>query len=131
MARSCVIQDRLRPSSLLCSVLFLALAVPRAARAQSGARGLSSGAAIYQAGCAGCHGPNGEGAPQSVTVFDRPSTFPDFSDCASTTPELDVDWKATIAQGGHGRGFSRIMPSFAEELTADQIDAVVEHLRTL
>jgi len=111
--------------------LFLALAVPAAARAQSGARGLTSGAAIYQAGCAGCHGPNGEGAPESVTAFDRPSTFPDFSDCAGTTPELDVDWKATIAQGGHGRGFSRIMPSFAEELTADQIDAVVKHLRTL
>lgn len=131
MARTCVIQGFLRRSSLICSALFLALAVPAAARAQSGARGLTSGAAIYQAGCAGCHGPNGEGAPQSVTAFDRPSTFPDFSDCAAATPELDVDWKATIAQGGHGRGFSRIMPSFAEELTADQIDAVVKHLRTL
>ena len=50
--------------------------------------------------------------------FDKPSTFPDFTDCATTTPELDVDWKATIAQGGRGRGFSRIMPSFAEALTA-------------
>ena len=38
--------------------------------------------------------------------FDRPSTFPDFTDCSGTTPELDVDWKATITQGGHGRGFS-------------------------
>ena len=101
-----------------------------AVRAQA-ARELTGGDAIYHAGCAGCHGPNGEGAAQTATVFDRPSTFPDFSDCATTTPELDVDWKATIVQGGRGRGFSRIMPSFGEELTDAQIDAVIAHLRSL
>ena len=95
------------------------------------ARGLTSGEAIYQAGCAGCHGATGQGAPQTSTMFDRPSTFPDFTDCSGTTPELDVDWKATITQGGHGRGFSRIMPVFAEELTSAQIDAVIKYLRTL
>jgi mono/diheme cytochrome c family protein len=121
----------LRVSTTIYSFLLFALAAPAGARAQSAARGLTSGAAIYQAGCAGCHGPNGEGAPQASTGFDRPSTFPDFSDCASTTPELDVDWKATITHGGRGRGFSRIMPAFADELTPDQIDAVVAHLRSL
>jgi hypothetical protein len=64
-------------------------------------------------------------------MFDRPSTFPDFTDCPTTTPELDLDWKATITQGGHGRGFSPIMPSFADELTSDQVDAVIKYLRTL
>ena len=93
------------------------------------ARTLTGGEAIYQAGCAGCHGPNGEGAPQSTIGFDKPETFPDFTDCSSTTPELDADWKATIHDGGRGRGFSRIMPSFAEELTSAQIDAVISHLR--
>ena len=93
------------------------------------ARGLTSGESIYRAGCAGCHGPNGEGAPQTSTGFDRPATFPDFSSCDQTTPELDVDWKATITMGGHGRGFSPIMPAFADELTSTQIDAVVAHLR--
>jgi mono/diheme cytochrome c family protein len=88
-----------------------------------------SGEALYQAGCAGCHGPNGEGAPPSSTMFERPATFPDFTDCAGTTPELDVDWKATITDGGHGRGFSRIMPSFAEQLTSDQVDAIIRYLR--
>src|SRR5262249_49136748 len=52
-------------------------------------------------------------------------------DCPTTTPELDVDWKATITQGGHGRGFSHIMPSFAEALTSPQIDAVIGYLRGL
>jgi mono/diheme cytochrome c family protein len=98
---------------------------------QSAARELTSGEEIFHRGCAGCHGPNGEGAPQTSIGFDRPSTFPDFTDCAGTTPELDVDWRATITEGGYGRGFSRIMPSFAEELTPAQIDAVIGHLRTL
>jgi len=64
-------------------------------------------------------------------MFDRPATFPDFTDCSGTTPELDVDWRATITQGGHGRGFSPIMPTFGDELTSEQIDAVIKYLRTL
>jgi hypothetical protein len=92
---------------------------------------LTSGEAIFAAGCAGCHGARGDGAPEASTVFERPATFPDFTDCPTTTPELDVDWKATITQGGHGRGFSRIMPSFAEELTSAQVDAVIAYLRGL
>jgi len=99
------------------------------AAGQPAARGLTSGEAIYQAGCAGCHGARGDGAPETSTVFERPSTFPDFTDCAGTTPELDVDWKATITQGGHGRGFSPIMPSFSDELTPEQVDLVIRYLR--
>jgi mono/diheme cytochrome c family protein len=117
---------------LLASACSLLSAV--GANAQTAVRtagGLRSGDAIFRAGCAGCHGANGEGAPQTSTMFDRPSTFPTFSDCAGTTPELDVDWKATITQGGHGRGFSPIMPSFADELTPDQVDAVIHYLRSL
>jgi mono/diheme cytochrome c family protein len=98
---------------------------------QAGARGLTTGAAIYSAGCAACHGPNGEGAPDTTVGFDKPATFPNFTECDSTTPELDVDWRATIRDGGRGRGFSRIMPAFGEELTSSQIDAVIEHLRSL
>jgi mono/diheme cytochrome c family protein len=96
---------------------------------QSPARTLTSGEAIYHAGCAGCHGADGAGAPPTSTGFDRPATFPDFTACDGTTPELDVDWRAIITQGGHGRGFSPIMPSFSEELTPQQISAVIGYLR--
>jgi mono/diheme cytochrome c family protein len=109
-----------------CAVSALAAQSPVPA-----ARALTSGEAIFQAGCAGCHGATGAGAPLTSTMFDRPSTFPDFTDCSGTTPELNVDWKATITQGGHGRGFSPIMPSFADELTSEQVDAVIRYLRTL
>jgi hypothetical protein len=119
---------RLRSAYILLSLFTLLVAV-QAEAAQAGARGLTSGEAIYRAGCAGCHGPNGEGSPDTTVGFDKPDTFPNFTECDSTTPELDVDWKATIREGGRGRGFSPIMPAFGDELTAAQIDAVIEHLR--
>jgi hypothetical protein len=42
---------------------------------------------------------------------------------------VNVDWKAVIRDGGPGRGFSPIMPSFAEALTSQQMDAVIAYLR--
>jgi mono/diheme cytochrome c family protein len=112
------------------SLLLLLCVASTASARQSSTRGLTSGEAIFRAGCAGCHGPDGKGAPDTTVGFDKPATFPDFSDCPTTTPELDVDWKATIRQGGRGRGFSRIMPAFEEQLTDAQIDAVIGYLRT-
>jgi mono/diheme cytochrome c family protein len=118
----------LRFASFL-SISLLVCAAPSADAGQAGARGLTTGEAIYQAGCAGCHGAAGTGAPDTTVGFEKPATFPDFTMCDATTPERDVDWKATIHFGGHGRGFSRIMPSFADELTSAQIDAVIGYLR--
>lgn len=91
---------------------------------------LETGKQIFEAGCAGCHGADGKGAPDTTVGFEKPETFPDFTKCDQTTPELDVDWRATITQGGHGRSFSPIMPSFSEMLTADQINKVIGYLRT-
>jgi mono/diheme cytochrome c family protein len=94
-------------------------------------RNASSGEAIYHAACAGCHGPGGEGMPATTIGFDKPDTFPDFTQCDQTTPETDADWRATIHDGGRARGFSRIMPAFGDALTAVEIDALVDHLRSL
>lgn len=118
----------LRFASLL-SLSLLVCSAPSADAGQAGARGLTAGEAIYHAGCAGCHGSAGAGAPDTTVGFEKPATFPDFTACDATTPERDVDWKATIHLGGNGRGFSRIMPSFADELTPTQIDAVIGYLR--
>ena len=122
---------RLRVSTILQALAFAFVAVSAAAGQvpPRAARDLTTGESIYRAGCAGCHGPNGEGAPQTTIGFDKPETFPDFTQCDQTTPELDIDWKATITQGGHGRGFSPIMPSFAEELTPAQVETVVAYVR--
>jgi mono/diheme cytochrome c family protein len=90
---------------------------------------LETGQQIYQAGCVSCHGPNGKGQSEELAGFERPSTFPDFTDCPTATPEPDVQWRAIVTNGGAARAFSPIMPAFKDRLTARQIDKVVAYLR--
>ncbi|MDQ2840255.1 MAG: cytochrome c [Acidobacteriota bacterium] len=90
---------------------------------------LNTGEEIYHAACVACHGPDGKGMPDTTVGFEKPKTFPDFTQCDQTTPELNKDWKATVRDGGAGRGFSRIMPSFGRALNSKQIDQVVQYLR--
>jgi mono/diheme cytochrome c family protein len=92
---------------------------------------LNTGREIYMAGCVSCHGPDGRGQSQNLAGFERPSTFPDFTDCRTSTPEPDVQWRAIITNGGPARGFSQIMPSFKDLLTQEQIGKVIEYLRGL
>ncbi len=90
---------------------------------------LDTGEDIFKAACIGCHGPNGKGQPQTTLGFEPPSTFPDFTDCNGSTREKTFDWRATIHEGGRGRGFVEIMPSFGEALNAEQIGKVMQYLR--
>jgi mono/diheme cytochrome c family protein len=92
---------------------------------------LDTGKEIYMAGCTSCHGPDGRGQSRNLAGFERPSTFPDFTDCPTSTPEPDVQWRAILTHGGPARGFSEIMPSFKDELTQEQIGKVIEYLRGL
>jgi mono/diheme cytochrome c family protein len=93
--------------------------------------GFQSGAQIYDAACAACHGPNGHGTPQSVAGFDQPASFPHFDKCEETTPEYTEDYTAVVRDGGPARGFSQIMPAFGSVLSASEIDLVVRYLRSL
>jgi mono/diheme cytochrome c family protein len=113
---------------LLTSVVA---ATPAAAAQSRPAGGLTDGAELFAAGCAGCHGPQGSGAADSTVGFDKPSTYPDFTSCAQTSPEVQADWWAVIHDGGKARGFSRIMPAFGGLLTDDQITALVRYIRSL
>ena len=94
-------------------------------------QGVASGEQLFQAGCAGCHGPDGAGMPDATVGFEKPATFPDFSGCDQSTPELEAGWRAVIHDGGAARSFSPIMPAFGDLLTSQQIDALVRHLRSL
>jgi mono/diheme cytochrome c family protein len=94
------------------------------------ARQLESGEQIYKSACVACHGSDGKGTPQSISGFEPPRTFPDFTRCDQTTPEPNSAWKAIITHGGPTRGFSQIMPSFGDALTSEQINSVIKYLRT-
>jgi mono/diheme cytochrome c family protein len=122
----------------LLLVVALVAAHAEAAGAQTAAAGsvgstlkLETGKQIYDAGCVSCHGPDGSGQPQNLAGFEPPPTFPDFPDCPTSTVEPDVQWRAIITHGGPARGFSRIMPSFKDLLTTEQIDKVIDYLRGL
>lgn len=91
---------------------------------------VKNGERLYKSGCIACHGAAGNGAPDTLTGFKRPDTFPDFTRCDQTTPEPNSAWKDVIVHGGPSRGFSEIMPAFGELLTSDQIDDLIAYLRS-
>ena len=72
---------------------------------------IKNGERIYKSGCVACHGADGKGAPETMSAFERPDTFPDFTRCDQTTAEVNTAYKAVIVHGGPNRGFSQIMPS--------------------
>ena len=111
-------------------ILLFAAAAPVFAQSRP-ADGLTDGAQLFTAGCAGCHGPQGSGAPDSTVGFEKPSTYPDVSACDQPSPEVEADWYAVIHDGGKARGFSRIMPAFGDLLTPQQISALVKYIRGL
>jgi mono/diheme cytochrome c family protein len=95
--------------------------------AQPADRAGMTGEQLYQTACAACHGREGKGQPESVVGFDTP--LPDFTDCAFTTPEADLDWLSVVHEGGRIRALDRRMPAFGDALSDSEIDSVVRYVR--
>ncbi len=104
---------------------FVVLPVTLLASRQGGPQ--RTGTQVYQAACIQCHGANGTGADRSAVGFELP--LPDLSDC-NFTREPDADWYTVVHDGGPVRAFNRLMPSFAEALSHDEITAVIGYVRT-
>lgn len=107
-------------------ILILALTGPATMAAAQTAPG-RSGAELYKAACAACHGPDGRGTEPTQLAFDTP--LPDFTDCSFSTVEPDADWLAVSHDGGPARGFSRRMPAFGDAMTDDELQRVLDHIR--
>lgn len=117
--------------SFAAMVLLASAALLFAQTIKQRSHDVKNGARLYNSGCIACHGDKGSGAPQTLTEFKRPDTFPDFTRCDQTTPEPNSAWKDVIVNGGPSRGFSPIMPAFGELLSSEEIDDVIAYLRTL
>lgn len=117
--------------TVLCLILPLALPLLPSAQTlhYTAPPNAERGEVVYKGGCIACHGADGKGAPLASTVFTRPDTWPDFTDCAGTTPEPNGNWKAAIVHGGPSRGLSQIMPAFGDLLTDAQINDVMAYMR--
>ena len=127
-------QSRTRPAALLDFGLkivaptlgaMLGLFTVPGASAQEAIR---DGRALYSSACASCHGDDGRGRTVAQVGFDLP--LPDFSDCAFASREPNGDWFAVIHEGGPRRAFNRMMPAFGDALAAEDIDAILDHIRT-
>jgi mono/diheme cytochrome c family protein len=110
--------------------IVLLLSAPLASVFAQGVNRAQAGEQIFKTGCVACHGADGRGTAKEIAGFERPRTFPDFTACDQTSPEPDTNWKDVILHGGRSRGFSDIMPSFSDALTAEQIDDVIAYLRS-
>lgn len=83
------------------------------------AAGKPDGAALYKQKCAMCHGADGKGFSAIKT--------PDFTDPKWQESTKDKAMFALIKLGKKGSP----MPAFAEKLKDEEIQAVVEYIRTL
>ena len=88
-----------------------------------------SGAVLYRAWCAPCHGRDARGgAAASVRVGVQPANL---ADCATSTPETSVQWRGIVSRGGAAYGLSLDMPAFGEAASPQQISWVVHYIKSL
>ncbi len=95
----------------------------------SGAEPPPSGRDLYLTSCSNCHGPDGTGLPSSQTGLDL--ELPDFTDSSFASREPTADWAGVVTHGGPIRGFDRMMPSFGDALSREEIDLILEYVQTL
>lgn len=134
----------LRPllASLLAAVTILAAAcasegatqqapqdMDGAARVDTGPR---TGEQIFAMTCASCHGANGEGADNwMVRGDDGRLPPPPLDGSGHTWHHSDNVLYGIVSEGGLGLGFGSNMPAFKDQLTHEEIIAVLEFVKTL
>ncbi|HSS38196.1 MAG TPA: c-type cytochrome, partial [Polyangia bacterium] len=110
----------MRPLGLIgCLLAVLAGLTTVAAESSAAEAPLRTGAAVWAAACAACHGADGAGQPRAVVGFDVP--LPDFRDCTFATSEPTADWFAVVHEGGPVRALDRLMPAFTGALRDEEI----------
>lgn len=93
------------------------------------------GRAVYQANCAACHGPSGEGQPDWRRQNPDETYPPPPHDASGHTWHHGDGLLFRIVRDGgkiyETPGFKSAMPSFGERLTEQEIRTVLSYLKTL
>lgn len=90
---------------------------------------LAQGQAIYEANCASCHGPEGQGeANWQQANADGSMPAPPHDESGHTWHHPDQQLLAIIAEGG--RGPNSRMPAFGQQLTEEERKAVLGYLKS-
>jgi|SRR5450432_4035752 mono/diheme cytochrome c family protein len=110
-----------RAASLACRVAALALL----ATASGAASCASDGARIYQQNCAQCHGSSADG--QGV-LADRFTPRPANLVASQRTDDYKYQ---IITLGGAALGRSEVMPQWGLELSVEEIQSLVQYLRSV
>lgn len=119
-----------RPAHALLPLALAAALSPSALAAQlPDDLASATGEAVYQASCANCHGADGRGTDPALLAFEE--EVPDFTDCDFAAREPDADWVAVAHEGGPVRGFSEMMPAFRGALSPEQLQRVMDYIRTM
>ncbi len=134
----------LRPwlSSLLAAATILTVAcafdqatqqaqsvVDGAAQLDAGPR---TGEQIFASTCASCHGAGGEGDENwMVRGEDGRLPPPPLDGTGHTWHHSDNVLYGIVSEGGLGLGFGSNMPAFKDQLTHEEIIAVLEYVKTL
>jgi mono/diheme cytochrome c family protein len=113
-----------RVGSVLVALAAISAAAPGARAAEAPRR---TGAEVWDAACAACHGADGAGQPRAVLGFDVP--VPDLRNCVFATSEPTPDWFAVVHEGGPVRGLNRMMPAYGGALADEEIGRVVDYAR--
>ncbi len=85
---------------------------------------------VFKFYCAQCHGLTGKGDGPNVTK-DFPVSPRNFTNAAEMNKLSDADLKNVILDGGPSVSKSPMMPPWGKTLTAEQVDGLIRHLRTL
>lgn len=98
---------------------------------QALANDYSRGAEVFQANCAACHGMQGQPDPDSPLVESLGVVPANFSDALFNSRESVTEWTLVATHGGPALAFSDKMPAFGEALSAEDIEAALEYIKTL
>lgn len=95
----------------------------------AGAHAAETGADLYRMYCVQCHGTQGDGRgvnAKSMDVLPRSHVDP-----VEMGARQDADLAKVIREGGKAINKSVLMPAWGHNLSAEQIEKLVRHLRSL